>query len=153
MTTCAGALRWAIDSGDAAIAVRLAGALGWFWLLCDYHVEAAQWLGQALALPGEVPPPARALALTHYGINAMANGDQTKVDDVFARGHDRSGPTTRSSRMSEAMGGMFGDDFSRTSAGLPKLCAPRPMGTRRWAPPSARSWPSTPAPPKRPNAV
>jgi predicted ATPase/DNA-binding SARP family transcriptional activator len=129
----AGALRWAIDTGNAALAVRLSGALGWFWLLCDYHVEASNWLAQSLALPGDVPDSARALALAHYGINMMATGDAAKVDDALtqARSLGCDHPVVA---LSEVMGGMFGDDFSRAAAALPRLRAHpdpwvRAMGT------------------------
>jgi predicted ATPase/DNA-binding SARP family transcriptional activator len=67
-----GALRWSIDHGDAATAVGLGAALGWFWALRNYHAEAVDWLGQALAVPGEVPAADRASALAHYALNLLA---------------------------------------------------------------------------------
>ncbi|HEY7177306.1 MAG TPA: BTAD domain-containing putative transcriptional regulator, partial [Micromonosporaceae bacterium] len=65
----AAALQWAVEVGDAVTAVRLAGALAWYWTMSDYHADALTWLGQALALPGNVPPDARARALAMYGMN------------------------------------------------------------------------------------
>ncbi|HSH78927.1 MAG TPA: adenylate/guanylate cyclase domain-containing protein, partial [Herpetosiphonaceae bacterium] len=46
------ALRWAIDCGDAATALRLVGSLSRFWHDRGYAGEGRQWLAQALALPG-----------------------------------------------------------------------------------------------------
>jgi len=45
------ALQWAIDRGDAATALRLAGSLSRFWHSRGYAGEGRQWLAQALALP------------------------------------------------------------------------------------------------------
>ncbi|HVQ88202.1 MAG TPA: BTAD domain-containing putative transcriptional regulator, partial [Actinomycetes bacterium] len=55
------ALRFAADDGDADTAVRLAAALGWYWLMEDSHAEAATWLRVALDVPGESEPQSRAL--------------------------------------------------------------------------------------------
>ncbi|HEX6542860.1 MAG TPA: LuxR C-terminal-related transcriptional regulator [Ktedonobacterales bacterium] len=46
------ALRWLLDQDtptDRAAALRLAGALGYFWLLRGYHTEGSRWLGEALS--------------------------------------------------------------------------------------------------------
>lgn len=45
------ALGWALDR-DPEAAVRLAGALGHFWLVRGYAVEGRRWLGAALARSG-----------------------------------------------------------------------------------------------------
>ncbi|OLE26017.1 MAG: hypothetical protein AUG44_14255 [Actinobacteria bacterium 13_1_20CM_3_71_11] len=68
----AAALRWSVDRGDAATAVGLGAALGWFWSLRNHHGEAVDWLGQVLAVPGEVPVADRAAALAHYALNLLA---------------------------------------------------------------------------------
>jgi predicted ATPase len=47
------ALRWAVDAGEAAPALRLAAALGWYWTLTSARAEALDWTAKALALPGE----------------------------------------------------------------------------------------------------
>ena len=46
------ALRWLLEQEEPAereAALRLAGALGWFWRLLGYHAESARWLQEALA--------------------------------------------------------------------------------------------------------
>ena len=42
------ALTWAMSKPSAEQTLRLAGALGNFWTLRDYHLEGAKWLDQAL---------------------------------------------------------------------------------------------------------
>ncbi|MEV6603579.1 BTAD domain-containing putative transcriptional regulator [Kutzneria sp. NPDC051319] len=71
------ALRWAIDDGDGEVAVRLAAALGWLWWIRGEQAEAATWLAAALAVPGEPPADARAvaaafLALGNPGLDTAA---------------------------------------------------------------------------------
>ncbi|MDA2807714.1 BTAD domain-containing putative transcriptional regulator [Nocardiopsis suaedae] len=55
------ALEEAVRAGDAEGALRLAGALAWFWRLRNRVGEARRSLDAALAVPGG-PPAARALA-------------------------------------------------------------------------------------------
>ena len=38
------ALRWAVEAGDAALALRLVGALAWYWYLRSARAEATWWL-------------------------------------------------------------------------------------------------------------
>lgn len=46
------ALEWFLSAGDAERAARLAGALGWFWVVDGMLGEAHQHLSQAVALTG-----------------------------------------------------------------------------------------------------
>ncbi|HEU5160914.1 MAG TPA: BTAD domain-containing putative transcriptional regulator [Streptosporangiaceae bacterium] len=69
------ALAWCAERGDAATAVRLAGTLHPLWDRHGHYTEGRRWLDQALALPGPVPPAARALALDTAAGLAMAQGD------------------------------------------------------------------------------
>ena len=46
------ATRWAIDTGDAAVAVSLAGALWQFWRLYGGFTEGRRWLDAAIAMEG-----------------------------------------------------------------------------------------------------
>ena len=65
------ALRWSLDHGDAARAVRLVAALGRFWLVRGHLSEGRASIGAALALdPGAAPPGARARALCAAGLLA-----------------------------------------------------------------------------------
>jgi tetratricopeptide (TPR) repeat protein len=68
------ALRWAVDSGEAATALRLAAALGWFWFLTSARAEALDWTGKALALPGEVGTAARAQVVAFQSLTTISGG-------------------------------------------------------------------------------
>ncbi|RFU37693.1 AfsR/SARP family transcriptional regulator, partial [Actinomadura logoneensis] len=59
------ALRWSLDTGDAALTVRFTAALGWYWFLRGRVTEAVDAVAALDALPA-LPPgqtSARALAL------------------------------------------------------------------------------------------
>ena len=68
------ALRWAVDSGEAATALRLAAALGWYWFLTSARAEALDWTGKALALPGEVGTAARAQVVAFQSLTTVSGG-------------------------------------------------------------------------------
>lgn len=70
------ALAWLIDQNRADDALRLAGALAWFWTEPRYLREGRQWLDTLLALddPG-VPAAVRAKALVAAGDLAQWQGD------------------------------------------------------------------------------
>jgi predicted ATPase/DNA-binding SARP family transcriptional activator len=53
---CNNALRHAIAAGDVTTAVRLVGALAWFWILRDYEAEAGQWAVEVSRI-ADGPPP------------------------------------------------------------------------------------------------
>jgi len=46
------ALHWFVEHGEAEGALRLSGALSWFWYLHGYLREGCGWLERVLALPG-----------------------------------------------------------------------------------------------------
>jgi predicted ATPase/DNA-binding SARP family transcriptional activator len=53
------ALRRRCDTGDSPGAVALALNLTWYWQMLGRHLDAAYWLGEALAVPGGEPTPDR----------------------------------------------------------------------------------------------
>jgi tetratricopeptide (TPR) repeat protein len=69
-------LRWAIDSQDVTLALRLVGGLGWYWFLRSARAEASEWTEKALALPGEASPTARAAALFVRASIALTGGSE-----------------------------------------------------------------------------
>ena len=115
-----GALRWAIDSGDAETAHRLAGSLGWYWLLSDSHAEAVNWLRQVLVMPGEVTATPRALTLAHYGMNAMITSDELVVPDPLGQAQ-RIGSKHPVVALSALISAMFTDDLEGADRELPNL--------------------------------
>jgi predicted ATPase/DNA-binding CsgD family transcriptional regulator len=71
-----GALRWAIDAEETELALRLAGALHWFWVMRSELSEGRRFLLQALHLPqAEVWKQAYARALLAADGLAWLQGD------------------------------------------------------------------------------
>jgi predicted ATPase/transcriptional regulator with XRE-family HTH domain/Tfp pilus assembly protein PilF len=70
-------LGWAIAQEHAALATRLSGALGRFWMQRGYLSEGRRWLTAVLALREQVPAAARAKALRGAAGIAWAQGDYT----------------------------------------------------------------------------
>jgi non-specific serine/threonine protein kinase len=60
---------------DAALALRLAGALGWFWWMRGHFSEGRRWLNAALAAGEAAPVAPRAKALHGAGMMAYGQGD------------------------------------------------------------------------------
>ena len=82
------ALRWAIDTQQADLAVRLAEAIGSFWLLRGSRTESAQWLSEALAVPGDSPAVARAAALALLGMALLGIGELDPALDAIQQAKD-----------------------------------------------------------------
>jgi predicted ATPase/DNA-binding CsgD family transcriptional regulator len=68
-------LRWALGKNEVEIALRLAGALAWFWYIRGYWSEGREWLQSAISLDNASQPfyppstaRARAKALIGAGI-------------------------------------------------------------------------------------
>jgi len=74
-------LRWFVERGETELALRLCGALWWFWRLRGYWSEGRRWLEVVLGLPqvGE-PTVARAKAL-------CAAGDLAYYQDDYLTAH------------------------------------------------------------------
>jgi predicted ATPase/class 3 adenylate cyclase len=72
------ALRWALDNGRGVLALRLAGALGEFWVV-RAHQEGYGWLAEALeAARDDAPPDVRANALMWAGSTLFFTGDYVR---------------------------------------------------------------------------
>ena len=69
------ALRWSIDHGEKEMALRLGGALGYFWELCGPWSEGRTFLEQALAASEGVAAAVRAKALGAAGVLMGKQGD------------------------------------------------------------------------------
>jgi predicted ATPase/DNA-binding SARP family transcriptional activator/DNA-binding CsgD family transcriptional regulator len=61
------ALAWAIEYEEAELALRLGGALRWFWRARGYYGEGRRWLERALSEEGRTSAEARAKALDGVG--------------------------------------------------------------------------------------
>ncbi|HEX2516040.1 MAG TPA: tetratricopeptide repeat protein, partial [Chloroflexota bacterium] len=73
------ALRWAVETGQTELGLRLGVSLWRFWNAHAYLSEGREWLGRVLDLPGGEASPAlaglRGRALTAAGTLAWAQGD------------------------------------------------------------------------------
>lgn len=69
------ALTWSVDRNDAAIALRLAGALWRFWEARGYLSEGRRWLAAVLAMPDGGDPTLRGKVLRGAGLLATWQGD------------------------------------------------------------------------------
>jgi DNA-binding CsgD family transcriptional regulator/tetratricopeptide (TPR) repeat protein len=69
------ALRWLLDQEEHDLALRLAGALGYFWFRRGYHAEGWRWLEEALSKAPDADPVIRSRALTMAGWLLTLNGD------------------------------------------------------------------------------
>jgi predicted ATPase/DNA-binding SARP family transcriptional activator/DNA-binding CsgD family transcriptional regulator len=80
------ALSWALGRNEAEVALRLGGALWWFWSLRGYHSEGRRWLEAALAIDGHGSPESRAMALAGVGALASAQGELVRAQEACEEG-------------------------------------------------------------------
>ncbi|MGH2618033.1 MAG: ATP-binding protein, partial [Thermomicrobiales bacterium] len=92
------ALTWSLAAPDGTdTALRLAGALHWFWYLRGHLSEGRRWLEEALARPveGERSPP-RAQALAGLGMLAFPQDDyavaRARLEESIALARDLGDP-------------------------------------------------------------
>ncbi|MER5321550.1 BTAD domain-containing putative transcriptional regulator [Streptosporangium roseum] len=82
------AIRWAAESGDADLAVRLGVALCWFWFMRDHPPESLDLLGRVLQARGPTEPQARALVVAAH---ALATTEAISRPDESEAAFDRIG--------------------------------------------------------------
>jgi predicted ATPase/class 3 adenylate cyclase len=80
------ALSWALERKETEVALRLGGALSWFWSLRGYPSEGRRWLEEALAMDGRGSPEVRAMALAGVGELALDQGDLDRAQEVYQQG-------------------------------------------------------------------
>ncbi|WP_185759250.1 AfsR/SARP family transcriptional regulator [Kribbella jejuensis] len=69
------ALRTAIDTESARIAVQMVAVLGEYWTMSGRPAEAVNWMQAALAVPGPTVPLDKAEALYLLALGRMSTGD------------------------------------------------------------------------------
>lgn len=79
------ALRWSLDNEEVVAALRLAGALGWYWWLRGHLSEGQAWYAETLAHDNTAARPARPTAL--HGDAALA-WRQVDYQRQIARGEE-----------------------------------------------------------------
>ena len=77
------AIRWALDSGETDLAMRLVVFLGWFWFMRGARSEALEFSERALELPGTAPQEYRAGVLVVRAMLGITGG--TGFDQALAR--------------------------------------------------------------------
>jgi predicted ATPase/DNA-binding SARP family transcriptional activator/DNA-binding CsgD family transcriptional regulator len=80
------ALFWTLDHEEAELALRLGGALRWFWRARGYYGEGRSWLERALSEKGRTSAVARAKALDGVGWLASEQRDIDRVEAVAEEG-------------------------------------------------------------------
>ncbi|WP_245899390.1 AfsR/SARP family transcriptional regulator [Nonomuraea indica] len=80
------ALRWALDNGEHETALRLVGALGWYWWLKGHRLEGAVRAREVLAATPGAPGELRAQALAVHSINAV--GAALEWEESVASGQE-----------------------------------------------------------------
>jgi predicted ATPase/class 3 adenylate cyclase len=80
------ALQWSLDSGEAVIAIRMSGALGWFWDMHNCLSEGRRWLAAALAVGEGVEAAFRARAHASAGVLASDQNDFVIAQQQFDQG-------------------------------------------------------------------
>jgi len=84
------ALDWAWERDELTLALRLTGALWWFWHIRGHLGEGRGWLERLLAAdaagPGSAPAAVRAKALVGAGWLALYQYDYARAAELFAEG-------------------------------------------------------------------
>jgi predicted ATPase len=80
------ALSWAIKYEEAELALRVGGALRWFWRARGYYGEGRRWLERALYEGGRTSAGARARALDGVGWLASEQRDIDRVQAAAEEG-------------------------------------------------------------------
>jgi predicted ATPase/DNA-binding XRE family transcriptional regulator len=81
------ALRWCIETGQAARGMRLAERMWLFWYMRGRWAEGRAWVGELLALPAaQQPSPERAAALAVAGQLALDQSDYGAAEALLVDG-------------------------------------------------------------------
>jgi predicted ATPase len=80
------ALSWVLERKEAELALRLGGALWWFWWMRGYQSEGRRRLEEALAIDERVSPEVRAMALAGAGALALEQGDLDRAKEACEEG-------------------------------------------------------------------
>jgi tetratricopeptide (TPR) repeat protein len=80
------ALSWALERKEVEVALRLGGALSWFWSVRGYYGEGRRWLEEALAMDGRGSSEVRAMALAGAGDLASEQGDLERAKEACEEG-------------------------------------------------------------------
>ncbi|MCI0474608.1 MAG: NB-ARC domain-containing protein, partial [Anaerolineales bacterium] len=113
------ALTWSLEQNDhanAESALRLAGALWWFWMIRGYWNEARTWFERSLAIP--FITPARALPLLGLSVMEHYVGNTARCAPLFeeAIALYRQQGDKRGIAFTASLLGTAGNDAARSGA-------------------------------------
>jgi predicted ATPase len=80
------ALSWSMEHGEVELALRLGGALRWFWNMGGYYGEGRSWLEASLAKEGPASAQARARVLEGLAWLANQQGDLNRAEATAEEG-------------------------------------------------------------------
>jgi predicted ATPase/DNA-binding SARP family transcriptional activator/DNA-binding CsgD family transcriptional regulator len=80
------ALSWALEQGVDEVALRLAGALGWFWEAHGHFSEGRRWLEEALAQDDQASIAARVKALDPLSVLVSGQQDLDRGEALAQEG-------------------------------------------------------------------
>jgi predicted ATPase/class 3 adenylate cyclase len=80
------ALSWALEHKEVEVALRMGGALSWFWEVRGHHSEGRRWLEEVLGLDGRGSRESRAMALAGIGSLAEEQGDLDRAKEACEEG-------------------------------------------------------------------
>jgi tetratricopeptide (TPR) repeat protein len=80
------ALSWALEHNEVELALRLGGALWWFWWMRSHNSEGRRWLEAALVMDGRGSPEVRAMALAGIGYLGLEQGDLDRAKEACEEG-------------------------------------------------------------------
>ena len=80
------ALSWALGREEVEVALRLGGAMWWFWAVRGHLSEGRRWLEEALAIDGRGSPESRAMALAGAGRLASDQYDFDRAQEACEEG-------------------------------------------------------------------
>ncbi len=110
------ALGWALEVGEAEIAVRMVGNLSHFWMIHRHIKEGREWAERALSVKGDVPDDLRAAAILSAAMTAMQELDQIRSRKLYEEGirlYKESGNLAGAARTTYFLAGSywFGGDL------------------------------------------
>jgi predicted ATPase/class 3 adenylate cyclase len=80
------ALSWALERKGAEVALKLGGALWWFWWMRGHYREGKRWLEAVLAIEARESPASRARVLAGVGTLALDQGDLDRAQEACEEG-------------------------------------------------------------------
>jgi predicted ATPase/DNA-binding SARP family transcriptional activator/DNA-binding CsgD family transcriptional regulator len=80
------ALSWSLEGADPGLALRIAGAIWWFWIRHGHLSEGIRWLEEGLTRGGGASAAVRAKALAGIGMLAFRQGDLDRMRESATEG-------------------------------------------------------------------